>query len=534
MLTIGRICAILISVLAIGFAIYFYPKYKKHLMKSHRKGNAQNKKADIIDKTMSTQTNDAGNIDNYLVAEQSEQKADINQINPVNSHNNSNDEVVVPEPQVPPTPTHTIIKKEDGRIDLVLSSEEDGKIYIKIDNIEFVYESPISIDRNCAIEIWAFCNNQKSSLKKIVIDDFVTNSPEFVCNNNIVRINSEPGSQIYYTTDGTSPDRSSLKYSEDGIVLKKNTTISAIAISVGKKPSKIVSYKFVYLPSTSERIRVLTDTDNILGVSFQGDGHIKQSTPCQDCHEFSVLSHNWNLAIVSDGAGSAKLSDSGSKAVCAGFKFYIENLIQESELLQRGEILDASIWNHVFKSMLASFQSQLRAVAGHQKCSFKDLSATIILLLYNKNGYMAAHVGDGRGGICINGDWIELFTPHKGEEANQTYFSTADFSNPSLLANGIPVPETKSSKVPFDKFVLMSDGCENGCWTTYQRVELPDGDWKIQDVNKPRVQAIEDAFLIFEKPITERKYSLISFIKEYNTKMESETDDKTILFGINR
>lgn len=534
MMTIGLICALLVSATALGIAIYFYPRYKKYLMKSHQKKNNQDYYKSANRGMNNPQDNPVLRTDNVHDIGEGESKTSINPpiLDSVNRIPNieENDPIVT----LPKIPTHKITNQNDDSLELVLSTEDGGNIIVKINNKEINYKFPIEVRRNCNIEVYSELNGQKSPVRIIPIEDFISPSPTFVCDNNVVKIMSKESSEIYYTTDGSIPSNLSQRYCDKGIELTKNATILAVAMCDGKKPSKIVSYKFVYIPSTSERIRELTNIDNILGISFQGDGHIKQSTPCQDYHQFSILEHNWKLAIVSDGAGSAKLSDSGSKAVCAGFKYYIENLIKESDQLQRGEILDAPIWNLVFRSMLASFQSQLRAVAAHQKCAFKDLSATIIILLYNKNGYMAAHVGDGRGGIYSNGEWLELFTPHKGEEVNQTFFSTADFSNPSLLAHGIPVPETTTSNIPFEKFVLMSDGCENGCWTTYQRVELPNGEWKVQDVNKPRVQAIEDAFSLFEKAIEDRKSALISFIQKYNLRMESETDDKTILLGINQ
>lgn len=56
-----------------------------------------------------------------------------------------------------------------------------------------------------------------------------------------------PGAQIYYTTDGSTPTKSSTRYSE-GIVLKAKTTVNAIAFSDGLTESSMASV--TYEPST--------------------------------------------------------------------------------------------------------------------------------------------------------------------------------------------------------------------------------------------------------------------------------------------
>ncbi len=35
--------------------------------------------------------------------------------------------------------------------------------------------------------------------------------------------------------------------------------------------------------------------------------------PCQDSYKILTLPHNWGIAVVCDGAGSAKYADEGSK-----------------------------------------------------------------------------------------------------------------------------------------------------------------------------------------------------------------------------
>lgn len=441
---------------------------------------------------------------------------------------NGNSNSVLENYEIVVSPTYNCRPLTTGEKEVTLLSE-NGEVYFTFrDTPPQLFKEPIIIDSNGTLNYWRVKNGLESKKESVTFADFEAKPPVISIDNNILEIKAEDKSKIYFTLDNTTPSHNSQLFVRP-IALNKSCVIKAIAVAEHKRSSVIISVRFCYVPTDEERIRELTVSQNVMGISFQGDGHIKQSLPCQDFHSFSELPYNWKLAIVSDGAGSAKLSDSGSKAVCAGFKYYIENLIKESNSLQNGEILDAPIWNMVFRSMLSSFQAQLKALARNNKCEYKDLSATIILLLYNDNGYMSAHLGDGRGGVKVNGEWRELFTPHKGEEANQTFFSTVDISNSSLMANGIPVPETSVFRQKIDGYVLMSDGCENGCWTTYQRVDLPNGEWRVQDVNKPRIQVLESLLSVLK---VSDKQALVAFVKDFNEKLKTETDDKTILIGV--
>ena len=130
-----------------------------------------------------------------------------------------------------------------------------------------------------------------------------------------------------------------------------------------------------------------------------------------------------------------------------------------------------------------------------------------------------------------------MFTPHKGEEANQTLFLTSDlWVNNDLLVNGTKVPETNIvSTSDYKAFTLMSDGCEQACF------ELGYYD------------SVRDFFVIQNKPYNNFFNPLIEKIKtDYlnnmskedirvfydniissgNEKLKEEMDDKTLFIGI--
>lgn len=96
--------------------------------------------------------------------------------------------------------------------------------------------------------------------------------------------------------------------------------------------------------------------------------------------------------------------------------------------------------------------------------------------------------------------------------------------------SGVFVPETKVEECCVEAFVLMSDGCEDGAWLTYQKVDLPNGDFRVEDVNKPRSQTLDELMSIINSK-DGQKTKLVEFITGYNKGFKTEGDDKTILIG---
>lgn len=281
-----------------------------------------------------------------------------------------------------------------------------------------------------------------------------------------------------------------------------------------------------------ERIRLLTNTDKVIGISYKGDGHIKSKMPCQDCHGFAQVNKVWNVAVVSDGAGSAANSQNGSSAVCSAFLYYMKELLT-SEAYSDGTIPDSVTWDREFRAYLIRFQKELKSLATSQNFDYKSLAATIIVFAYSPKGYIVAHVGDGRASVKINGEWKAIITPHKGEEANQTIFcTTIDFGEyPNLQMSGVYVPETSVSTALIEQFVLMTDGCEMGLWQMSERIELPNNDFKFESRNIPFAKGLEAAAEILSYPKEKRNTLIMSFVVGYNKYLLREPDDKTFIIG---
>ena len=292
---------------------------------------------------------------------------------------------------------------------------------------------------------------------------------------------------------------------------------------------------------TNSRIRLFTETkmDNMLiyGMSMQGTGHIGDNIPCQDCHQVEILNaeRNIGIAVVSDGAGSAKNSAEGSKLVCESSIKYLKMAIEKFKWHDLKNLPDEKLWNKVIREVIRLVQIDLNEKAKAMGCELKSLAATFILLYFTPERTFFAHVGDGRAGVKTSDGWMAILTPHKGEEANQTVFVSNEILNPAdLRISGVSVPETKVIDKPISAFILMSDGCEDGLWIKNKKETLPDGDFKYVTLNQPFSPAIEKLIQVIQdkRYDKQREEVLFQFMDRYNDNLKAEVDDKTICLGI--
>ena len=78
----------------------------------------------------------------------------------------------------------------------------------------------------------------------------ITESATFTDSIDVTITCTDTAAAIYYTTDGTAPTTSSIKYTAP-ITLTKTTTIKAIAVSTGKEPSTVVTATFTKKSSST-------------------------------------------------------------------------------------------------------------------------------------------------------------------------------------------------------------------------------------------------------------------------------------------
>lgn len=291
---------------------------------------------------------------------------------------------------------------------------------------------------------------------------------------------------------------------------------------------------------SNNRIRLYTETKtnrmSIYGMSIQGKGHISDNTPCQDCHQVEILDaeKNTGIAVVSDGAGSAKNSAEGSKIVCESSIKYMKMAIEKLQWNDSKKLPNEALWNKVIREVVRLVQIDLNEKAKSMGCELRSLAATFIILYFTPEKSYFAHVGDGRAGVKTDEGWKAILTPHKGEETNQTVFVSNEILNPTdLKISGVSVPETLVIDKPIFAFILMSDGCEDGLWIKNKKEDLPNGDFRYVTLNQPFAPAIEKLIQVIQDKRFENqeKEVLFQFMDRYNDNLKSEIDDKTLCFG---
>lgn len=239
-----------------------------------------------------------------------------------------------------------------------------------------------------------------------------------------------------------------------------------------------------------------TDKIKVIAASVQGPQHSNKNLPCQDYCRYSHRGKNF-VAVVSDGAGSAKFGKIGARIVCDTLIDLLKNinLKNAKEAVRQGiEVARSKITRHRFN---------------HNNIA--DFSATVVGVVYYRNQGMFFHIGDGAA-LALYDDNYDNFIaspPENGSFSCETYFYTQDNWNRNLRFTAFEKADT---------IFLMSDGLTNFSFA-------------------PDYRRIEKGFIL---PIN-------NFLKEENTKTKAEralintlnteqarklnSDDKTLLWA---
>ena len=253
--------------------------------------------------------------------------------------------------------------------------------------------------------------------------------------------------------------------------------------------------------------------------------------PCQDNNYFETLNDNWQLAIVCDGAGSAKMSHFGSKLISSNsIPSNLKNALSNLKWFKKGHLPTKKEWGSlsvgVFKETLGNLISWVTESnkQNNTKFTVNDYASTVMLALYNSKGVLVANIGDGRGGyLNTSGVLKSLFTPFGGDESNGTIFITSPiWDNPHKFIQTDVIDEKLLA------IFLLSDGMEK---ITFECSNLTDD--VFTDANIP--------FKKFFFPVLSKIKSLDSegeeklkdewksLLESGNEAIKNESDDKTLL-----
>jgi serine/threonine protein phosphatase PrpC len=267
--------------------------------------------------------------------------------------------------------------------------------------------------------------------------------------------------------------------------------------------------------------------------SVIGNGHILMNLPCQDSCELKVLNDTWGVAVVCDGAGSAKQSDVGSDFVARNVAHCLEALVEKHNWDSKETMPTEAVWRKESVEALQIVRQRLGQYAETKEIPIGDLACTVLAVLYAPFGCLVIHIGDGRAAYSTQPDeWKALIEPFRGNEVNETVFITSNI----WTTDGVEVyVKTSILQEEIRAFALLSDGCENGSF----EVNVWDEETgKYHDPNRPFVRFFEPNMkgmlqLKAEKKSQEEINEIwAGFLKEGNKQFKHETDDKTMIFVV--
>lgn len=282
--------------------------------------------------------------------------------------------------------------------------------------------------------------------------------------------------------------------------------------------------------SPKPKLNKMMDDWVIAKGSVIGSRHIEDQTPCQDA--FQVVYNNdldFGIALISDGAGSAKSSETGSNFIVNKAPEIIESKLSGITFSDVFKKEHEDIEN-IFIDILTELKGLLFEFSTENEIPFKDLAATVIILLFNAEGLICSHIGDGRAGFLdAESKWHPVLTPFRGELANQTIFLTSDiWDKPEDFIR------TSVIKEPIQAFTLMTDGCENATFElshfnektqTYEKANKP-----FSNFFNPNIEALKTLHRA-GKSESDIDQLWRNFLKDGNEKFASELDDKTLILG---
>lgn len=210
---------------------------------------------------------------------------------------------------------------------------------------------------------------------------------------------------------------------------------------------------------------------NIIKGSVSGANKSLTGKPCQDSSGYKLLDDFWGIAMVSDGAGSMENSHLASSFIVNQTITNCAQFFENEEWFIKQEIPDADIWRTVILSLISQTNSDLKKYADENDLDYKELGATVILVLFCNKGILSLNIGDGRSCYQKKDDnsWCSLTTPYKGEEAGSTIFLNTEWIwESSYIQDCI---RTNVMNFPISSFALLSDGMEKYSFTCYTKNE---------------------------------------------------------------
>lgn len=182
----------------------------------------------------------------------------------------------------------------------------------------------------------------------------------------------------------------------------------------------------------------------------KGADHVRLDLPCQDALQVQVVTHGdqpYLVAAVSDGAGSARLAEVGSR---------IATEVAIAWLAARAATVTETADPRVLGvELLEAVRVAIAVEAKAQEATLGDLACTLLVALVSDKLSFFAQVGDGAMVVTHGPEappYRCVFWPAKGEHANETVFVTSNSAAKHLEATLI--------RADITEVALFTDGLE--------------------------------------------------------------------------
>ena len=187
---------------------------------------------------------------------------------------------------------------------------------------------------------------------------------------------------------------------------------------------------------------------NIVGASVQGTSHIKTNLPCQDYHNYNILTERTIVGAVADGLGSASKSREGSKLA-------VDKAIEAISLVISQEYpTNEESWETAVKRGFHEARSKLVKQAEATNCPLREYGTTLIVIILNDEWLVTGQVGDGAVVALFEEGQLETVSyPQGGEYANQTI--------PLTTPDALEHAKFSAKKAEIQAVAILSDGIQH-------------------------------------------------------------------------
>ncbi len=206
----------------------------------------------------------------------------------------------------------------------------------------------------------------------------------------------------------------------------------------------------------------------IIAAKVVGAAHRSCGLPCQDHYQYACGKNL--VAVLSDGAGSAKYGKIGARVLCSTICNILKNVSFDH--------IESEI-----KSAIAAARQQLvihRFNSTKNENGLDDFAATLVGVVYHQGKGIFFHIGDGAALSLHPNNEFRLSRPENGNFSCETFFFTQSYWKANLRFTRLSQPEI---------MFLMSDGVTSFAFQPdFQNIETkfitPINDFLLSEPNR--------------------------------------------------